>query len=298
MRYCGKCGAKVSDAAVFCTECGCRLSAVESKYEIRNYQPPQSRSLNIDNIEDNRTVIITAVVAFVMVAAILSVFVYFTSFRPAAQKKFHNTVNQQSAAADIVSKTDTDKQMPKDSIEMPYIYQYSNIKYMSNVYYQAMNKNTRITLYSGDTVGNKPMIYDCNNLWYYIADVNYDNILDLIISAEYYNSNGIIIYTYIDDEIVPMFSEGIPYSSGADILTLAECNGVYGIFKHRQNSSDDFSFNLIYKDWTVDTDIYGAHYNDWIINDCIVSKSDWTSIFNSIKPIEFYDILALQSMGK
>lgn len=182
MRYCGKCGAKVSDAAVFCTECGCRLSAVESKYEIRNYQPPQSRSLNLDNIEDNRTVIITAVVAFVMVAAILSVFVYFTSFRPAAQKKFYNTVNQQSAAADIVSKTDTDKQIPKDSI--------SAVDAISQSYINTFEKFLPIEAVLP------------RDLHYGIYDIDKNGIPEFIIE-DYYNATNSTyhIYTYINNRV-------------------------------------------------------------------------------------------------
>ena len=177
-------------------------------------------------------------------------------------------------------------------------YKHANKKYMSRLYYQVLQNTGTLIAYSGDTVGNRRMAYNCNNLWYYVADVNTDGILDLIVSAENYLSNGIMIYTYSNGQIVQTFTSGFPYSSGVTILTLAEYNNKYGIFRHTQNSADDFSLSYIYSDWTVGTDTYGWHYDKWIINGGNVGKSVWESKFDSIKPVWFYNIWGLKSMGE
>ena len=177
-------------------------------------------------------------------------------------------------------------------------YNASNPRYMANMYSSALFNTGYLHSYSYVSGKSESRYFSPYEMWYYMADVNYDGILDLIVSGEDYYSNGIMIYTYKDNTIKQVFDEGIPYSSGVTALTFAECNGRYGIFVHRQNSSDNFTFSYIYSDWSPATDMSGWHYNnEWTINDGRISKDSWKSKFNSIKPIAFYNIWELSGIG-
>lgn len=177
-------------------------------------------------------------------------------------------------------------------------YKLANKKYMSNLYYNSLINMGSIVTYGDSMVGNVRNRYECDELWYYVADVNYDGVLDLVVSAEDYISNGIMIYTYSNGKIIRSYTEGFPYSAGVSRLTLAEYKGRYGVFIHRYNSSDDFDFGYIYGNWTIGLDTYGWHLDEWIINGSNVGKSSWENTFNSIKPVGFYNIWTLKSMGE
>ncbi len=177
-------------------------------------------------------------------------------------------------------------------------YKMANIKYMSNLYYNTFINTGSIVTYGGDMVGNTRHQYDCDGLWYYMADVNYDGVLDLVVSAEDYIGNGILIFTYSGGKVVSKYTEGFPYSSGVSRLTLAQYKGKYGVFIHRYNSADDFDFGHIYGNWTIGLDTYGWHVDEWIINGSNVGKDNWERTFNAIKPVAFYNIWTLKSMGE
>ncbi len=170
---------------------------------------------------------------------------------------------------------------------------------MEGVYYQFLRSTGTIRVASGDTVGNQTRRYDVDELWYYVDDVNYDGVKDLVVSGEDYNSNGIVIFTYRNGQVVRALDEGMPFSSGITIFTLATKNGVYGVMVYRQNSAQDFAFSRMWGDWTAGTDTYGFHLgNEWMINGGNVGQYSWQRTFSSIKPVAFYNIWTLQQRAQ
>ena len=95
MRYCGKCGARVSDAAVFCTECGNRLRTAENVDGQEFYYVPNSDSRDSRQSDsgryDNSSKIVLAIVAAFIAVAIIAVFVFFTAYIPAVRNKLYDT---------------------------------------------------------------------------------------------------------------------------------------------------------------------------------------------------------------
>lgn len=106
MRYCGKCGAKVSETAIFCTECGCRLRIVESSNEIGNEQVSRSQPLDTHSNKSSRTIIL-AVIAGVIVMAVLMFLVYFIALRPPAQNEVENTAATENVGSAAVPTQET-----------------------------------------------------------------------------------------------------------------------------------------------------------------------------------------------
>lgn len=107
MRYCGKCGARVSDAAVFCTECGNRLRTAENVDGQEFYYVPNSDSRDSRQSDsgryDNSSKIVLAIVAAFIAVAIIAVFVFFTAYIPAVRNKLYDTskhTEQQMTAYD------------------------------------------------------------------------------------------------------------------------------------------------------------------------------------------------------
>ena len=73
MRYCGKCGARVSDAAVFCTECGNRLRTAENVdgqefYYVPNSDSRDSRQSDSGRYDNSSKIVLAIVAAFIAVA--------------------------------------------------------------------------------------------------------------------------------------------------------------------------------------------------------------------------------------
>lgn len=107
MHYCGKCGARVSDAAVFCTECGNRLRTAEDVGGQEFYYVPNSDSRDSRQSDsgryDNSSKIVLAIVAAFIAVAIIAVFVFFTAYIPAVRNKLYDTskhTEQQMTAYD------------------------------------------------------------------------------------------------------------------------------------------------------------------------------------------------------
>lgn len=113
MRYCGKCGARVSDTAIFCTECGCKLSIVESTYGMNYNQTSRSQPFDTSRNESS-SIILTAVIAGFITFAILATFVYFTAYRPAAQKRLRSTAAPENIRSVVVPKKDPNNQLETD----------------------------------------------------------------------------------------------------------------------------------------------------------------------------------------
>ena len=179
-----------------------------------------------------------------------------------------------------------------------YEYQNPQPDTMAGIYYQYLKNIGTISTRSGPTVGSTRRTYDVDELWYYVADVNYDGTDDLVVSAEDYNSNGIMIYTYQNGQVVRVVNEGFPYSSGSVLFTLAQKDGVYGVLVSHQNSTESFTFSRIWGNWTPGTDTSGWHYDDdYTLNDGGVSKATWQNAKQSIKPVAFYNIWTLQAIS-
>lgn len=76
MRYCGKCGAKVSDTAVFCTECGSRLNDMEAMqydnaYRINHQPTSYNKGLNRAVIAVSVAIAIIAVSAAAVAVCVM-----------------------------------------------------------------------------------------------------------------------------------------------------------------------------------------------------------------------------------
>lgn len=174
-------------------------------------------------------------------------------------------------------------------------YKYANTKYMANWYYNFMvNMDTLYVQNPSHSFYNPISTYHYDELWYYLADVNYDGILDLTISAEDYLSNGVIIYS-LSDRII---DEGMPFSAGVERFTLAKMNNRYGIFWKRYNSVEPFSFSYFLTYDKIGIDTYGDHYgSEYRINERKVNGDYWYEINESIEPVSFYNIWQLKSLS-
>lgn len=181
-------------------------------------------------------------------------------------------------------------------------HKQANPKYMAGLYARSLWNTGTITSYGGEMVQYNCVAYPVTELWYYMADVNYDGVLDLVISESDYQGNGIIVYTYRDGSIQPIYSPGMPYSSGVEILTLATYEGRYGIFQHRQNSADNFNFYHLSYYGEKNPVLSGYHMEDdynilWVINDINIGRTIWYDRFNAIQPVQFYSLWSLESMA-
>jgi hypothetical protein len=185
-------------------------------------------------------------------------------------------------------------------IETPVQETPDNRVYMAKVYSEYMESLGTLTTTS--QISSSPHTYLTNELWYYMDDVNNDGILDLAVSAENYCSNGIKIITYRNGRMEFLLDGDMPFSSGVEILTLATYEGTYGVFFHRQNSTDSFSYSLF--DEAGNTSIYisGSHSgnsesDNWMINNQNVGRENWNNTFNSIRPIVFYNLETLKNIN-
>ena len=118
MRYCGKCGATVSDTAVFCAECGSRLSSVGAEYGMGK-QTLRSQQLNTHRNKDSITIIV-AIIAGIIVLTILAIFVYVTVFRQSVPKEMESPIVSENAGSVTVPIKDTDNQLviePEPTVE-------------------------------------------------------------------------------------------------------------------------------------------------------------------------------------
>lgn len=128
MRYCGKCGVRVSDAAVFCTECGSRLNDMEPMQYNHSYrsvrqQTSYNKSINSAVIAVSVAIaIIAVVVAAVVVCVVGSRSNGKTDHSVRNQVQQNNVVSADVQNSDIysnsgeVSKGTSDNNMP-DYIE-------------------------------------------------------------------------------------------------------------------------------------------------------------------------------------
>ena len=176
-------------------------------------------------------------------------------------------------------------------------YKAANPKYMAGRYVNMLRSKGVITSAPGKLHGGYYQNYDVNQLWYFMDDVNYDGILDLVVSVEQSSGNGILIYSFYRGYPYILSAPGMPYSSGTEILTLATYKGTYGILRHRQNSADEFEFSKIDVNGNKKTEIYGWHNSAWTINNTNVGKSKWASIYNAVNPVSFYNIWELSRLA-
>ena len=146
------------------------------------------------------------------------------------------------------------------------------------------------TMPSSSFPSGEKVVYDVNKLYYYADDFNYDGIVDLAISAEPSDSNGIEIYTCKNGQVTPLLSNRMPYSAGMEIFTLAKCDGTYGIKYFRKNSVGEFSYFHINADGTLKAVFEGISY------DLDGNPLENASEYDKIKPITFYTIDELKEM--
>lgn len=182
-------------------------------------------------------------------------------------------------------------------------YKCSNPKYMADKYFKYVSRAGAIYNHNGlayyDERNTTKFSYD--ELWYYIADINYDGVLDLIVSPEDYYGNGLMVFTYLEGEISLLVDTGMPYSAGVTRMTIAEYNGKYGVFCHRMNSADEFGFHYVDYEGNAYGSIYGHHFDEsgeWNINGRNVGRKNWYDIFDNINPIPMYNVWELKSIAK
>ena len=181
-------------------------------------------------------------------------------------------------------------------------HQKANPKYMARVYADTFRYKGTLASYGGEMVDYHKVTYYTNDLYYYMADVNYDGTLYLVVAESPYYSNGVIVYTYSNGSVYPICQPGMPYSSGVTALMLATYQDRYGIFYHRGSSTDNFAFMGINSTGDFETLFGGYHledidYNLWVIIDVNVGKTQWQAKFNSIQPVTFYSIWDLEAMA-
>lgn len=168
---------------------------------------------------------------------------------------------------------------------------FSNINYMSKIYYKLINKTGKLKVLNPNI--NKYHYIDIKDCDYYIADINYDGILDLTVSEEKTVddiSNGIIIYTYNNNSLKEIHTRGIPFSCGSESYSLAIYEGKYGMFQHRTNSADEFNYYRLSTNNEKECVLSGFHRitESFIINDEEYTHDEWWSIFRSIQNVSFY----------
>jgi|GEM_PF-5243771 len=164
-----------------------------------------------------------------------------------------------------------------------------NFEIMSEIYYDYLTSLGQIETTGSRSIGNPNITWDVKELYYYIDDFNYDGISDLAVSAEERDSCGIVIFTYRNGLIEELFSYGMPYSAGTEILTLAKYRDRYGILSYRDNSTRPFTFRNINPDGTVEAILRG---------NCFGSEFEYTDDYNlfcEIEPVVFYNIEKLEN---
>lgn len=180
MRYCGKCGAKVNDSAIFCTECGNRLENTESSYEHMNYNADFQHQ-DIHYKEQNSTVIIAVVAGFISIA-ILAIFVYFTAYRPSVEKKLNYSNPEQYISSTVQPKKDMND-IPAKSIT-------PDINDILNGYVNTLENFLPI-----ENVLPRDLLYG-------LYDIDKNGIPELIIKDHYSESQSTYnIYSYNDKNV-------------------------------------------------------------------------------------------------
>lgn len=177
-------------------------------------------------------------------------------------------------------------------------YKGANPKYMAALYADYFKNQGNVYSRGSESVGGMSTSYRYDELWYYMADINYDGILDMVISAEDYCSNGVIVYTYKNGSIVKVHNPGMPYSAGSECYTLAVYEGRYGMFYHRYNSADDFSLSRMDTNWKKTYILSGGHYDygENYINDMKLSINKWYEWYSKIQPVAFYNFYGLSAI--
>lgn len=218
MRYCGKCGAKVSETAIFCTECGCRLRIVESSNEIGNEQVSRSQPLDTHSNKSSRTIIL-AVIAGVIVMAVLMFLVYFIALRPPAQNEVENTAateNVGSAAVptqETVGRAAIAPESTVEPIEQAYIAAFEQFLPIEAI----LPRDLRYGIYDIDKNGIPELIiedyYNATESTYHIytydgSGASYIGSYPGIHSSLYeYNGSGFVYFSAMSGEgVIRLFS--------------------------------------------------------------------------------------------
>ena len=160
----------------------------------------------------------------------------------------------------------------------------------AKIYYDYLVSLGEIETESSSTTGGDFERWDVYKLYYFLDDFNLDGILDLAISNEKVDSNGIVIYSYENGQVKKLFSKGMPYSAGTEIFTLAKYNNAYGIKYHRSNSVGDFTFFSINKDATIEEVFSGRLY------DIDGNALDTSTSYDKMDTVTFYSIEELKKM--
>lgn len=160
----------------------------------------------------------------------------------------------------------------------------------AKIYYDYLISIGEIETERSSTAGGGLERWNVYKLYYYMDDFNLDGIIDLAISNEKSDSNGIEIYTYKNGQVKKFFSKGMPYSAGTEIFTLGKYDETYGIKYLRLNSLGDFSFFRISKDATIEEMFSGGLY------DIDGNVLDTSTSYDKIDLITFYSIEELKKM--
>lgn len=157
-------------------------------------------------------------------------------------------------------------------------------------YFDYLTSNDKIETESSVNIGSYLTKWNVNDLYYYLDDFNNDGIIDLAISVEMFDGNGIEIYTYKNGQVEKLLTKHMPYSPGTEIFTLAKFDEVYGIKYFRDNSLGGFTFSQIDKNGNIETILCGSIYD-------IEGKAlDTSDTFDKIIPIKFYNIEGITSL--
>ncbi|MGN0149963.1 MAG: hypothetical protein ACI4C7_06925 [Clostridia bacterium] len=150
-----------------------------------------------------------------------------------------------------------------------------------NIYFNYINDVK--TLKSISSVQKQTVEFPVSSLWYFIDDINYDGVADLVITNQQGKGTGFKIYTYKNNNVEILCESDMPYSAGVETLSLAKYKDKYGIFRHRDDSTGDFTFTTIDSNGDTTPVLSGSCDLDWKINDDIVSSAEWEAEFSSIQ---------------
>ena len=174
---------------------------------------------------------------------------------------------------------------PKPTREASYI-DTSNVQQMSQIYHDWLTLTNVIISEAGwNHSGGRDFYFafHTNELLFYMGDFNNNGVLDLAITLEGdYGSEGVIIYTYNDGTVERVFSEGMWYSAGVEIMRLVKYDGEYVIKTYRDNSTRFFTFLGFDESWERNVVFSGISFPVYPDRDSDID------VFYSVTPVIFF----------
>lgn len=235
MRYCGKCGSKVSDTAAFCGKCGCKLRPVEPSYEPGSYYYNNNQQRNAHYNNTNAT-IITAVIASLIVIAILTTFVYFTTYKQIPKITTSSSENHQNNSTNVNLQKETD--------DLPINTAAPNSSDIENCYIKTFESFLPI---------DKALPRD---LLYAVYDIDKNSVPELIIKDHYSETQttyNIYSYNGNDASYIGNYdaTHSAIYNYNGNGIVYFSAQGGYGVMKLFSIENDN-----LYIDQSIDITPY------------------------------------------